>query len=474
VSFKYGKIALKKINHRKYKNHQNVDVGNILRSFSTSDVDKLEKLIFNFQEENKDALYSEIYVYLRNGERKIGDEEKLKFIIFYSLEKDKNLLEKDFKNGFLFWDRKNEKDDQERSFKIVGDLFNKLSDYSEAVILFKAVDFFPKYLNHEYYLLDSDVALEQEKIPEFFQKEENNNYLKTYRKFGLNVDETLPIVRRKITNCEELKRDEIKKISQKQIINTLEFFSNKNYEYSIDDSDIYFQNLKTLFNSLDRDYFKTLSFLPILSGEDSFKIRKPLRWICITSKQLKSKNKFFQSRLSEEIQSEKIIYFNLLGLDSIPHGWNLVEENEEEKKAFREKNAKDINMTISSKTSSEIERNWAIGHKGEDHVFNVLKKRYCHFGDEVIWNNHDATSIDEDTGKVDIVLVTKGETHYIEVKTTTESVKTDNVLRFFMSNKQFIDATSWGRDKHLIFVVGINDEPKLLYFNFNNEWLDSF
>ena len=44
-----------------------------------------------------------------------------------------------------------------------------------------------------------------------------------------------------------------------------------------------------------------------------------------------------------------------------------------------------------------------------------------------------------------------------------------------MSCTHFEAATNWGRDTNLIFVVGINDAiPKLLYFNFNDNWLNSF
>lgn len=473
VNFKYGKIALKKINYRKYKNHQNVDVGNILRSFSTSDVGKLEKLIFNFQEENKDALYSEIYVYLRNGERKIGDEEKLKFIVFYSLEKNENLLKKDFKNGFLFWDRKNEKDDQERSCKIVGDLFNKLSDYSEAVLLFKAVDFFPKYLNQECYLLDSDVAIEQEKLPEFFQKEDNNNYLKTYRKFGLNLDEMLPTIRRKIISHEELKRDDLAEFSHEKIISTIEFLSKRNDVYTIDEQDISFRNLKRLFERLDLDEggFHYFSFLPVLLSNSTFQIRECSWDFYITAKQLACKNKHFQSRLLKDIESKNIIYLDIFDLNFVPSELELVDESDKEKQEFTNSFIASENESIHaqlSKSNDYSEDNALIGRKGELYVYKVLSDKYG--AKNVTWNNSDVES-----KGIDIELRIKDKIHFIEVKTTTESVNIGNDLRFFMSSNQFNAATSWGRDTHLIFVVGINDtEPKLLYFNFNNEWLDSF
>ena len=77
--------------------------------------------------------------------------------------------------------------------------------------------------------------------------------------------------------------------------------------------------------------------------------------------------------------------------------------------------------------------------------------------------------------KIDIELNISGKIHYIEVKTTTESVNSGETLKFFMSCTHFEAATNWGRDTNLIFVVGINDPiPKLLYFNFNDNWLNSF
>jgi len=89
--------------------------------------------------------------------------------------------------------------------------------------------------------------------------------------------------------------------------------------------------------------------------------------------------------------------------------------------------------------------------------------------DNVTWNNKNGES-----GKTDIELNVNGTTHFIEVKTTIKSPNSED-LQFIMSNKQFREATSWRRDRHLIFVVGINDtEPKLLYFNFNDKWLDGF
>jgi uncharacterized secreted protein with C-terminal beta-propeller domain len=113
------------------------------------------------------------------------------------------------------------------------------------------------------------------------------------------------------------------------------------------------------------------------------------------------------------------------------------------------------------------DNNAEIGRRGELYVYRVLFNKYG--VDNVIWNNKEG----ESCKSFDIELNVNGKTHFIEVKTTSKSLNGED-LQFVMSNKQFREVTSWGRDTHLIFVVGINDEPKLLYFNFNNEWLDSF
>jgi hypothetical protein len=472
VSFKNGKISLKKINHQKYKHHFNADVGQILDSFDETTAKKLETFVFNFQEESKSNLYDEIRSYLLRFDGRINDKDKLKFIIFFSLEKNENLLKKDFKGGFLFWDNVNKREDLENSFKLVGEIIDKNKNHPEFISIFNATDFFPQHFNQEYYLLNTDVVIEKEKLPKFFQREENKKYTAIYQKLGLVINESLPVIRQKIINSEKLKWDEIKELSQQQIINTLEFISNKNDEYSIDDSNVDFQNLKTLFKSLDSDYFKTLNFLPILFDKNSFKIKKPLRWIYITSEKLNSKNNYFQSRLSEEIKSKEIIYFNLLGLDSMPFsGCHLIEENDEENKNdtadFIAREKESINA-VTSKSSAYDEDKALIGRKGELYVYEVLINKYG--AENVIWNNAYGESKD-----IDIQLSIKDKIHYIEVKATIESVNFGNDLGFFMSSNQFQKATTYNKDFHLIFVVGINDaEPKLLYFNFNDEWLDSF
>lgn len=97
--------------------------------------------------------------------------------------------------------------------------------------------------------------------------------------------------------------------------------------------------------------------------------------------------------------------------------------------------------------------------------------------DNVIWYNKESESIDDDKGGLDIEIRNKeGEiTHKIEVKTTTKSSKNNEniTLAFYMSSEQYKAAQSWGRDTHLIFVTGIEDDkPEFLYMNFDNKWLD--
>jgi hypothetical protein len=92
----------------------------------------------------------------------------------------------------------------------------------------------------------------------------------------------------------------------------------------------------------------------------------------------------------------------------------------------------------------------------------------------VTWHNEHSNSYLDDKGGIDFEVIDKNNKKLnIEVKTTTGSIYTDSKIQFTLSSRQFEAARSWGRDTHLIFVSGIDDnKPELLYMNFDNNWLD--
>ena len=195
--------------------------------------------------------------------------------------------------------------------------------------------------------------------------------------------------------------------------------------------------------------------------------------------ELNSCNDFFQDRLDDYISNKKIVYLDILGFDEIPYDWILVEESEDEKIKKEEKilNEKDKNIIqeINGGNKEFNEGDWLIGWRGEYFVYRKLIKK---FGiDNVYWHNKDAKSSSDDKKGIDIEVKNNlGITvHNIEVKTTKKSTakgmnNKENVT-FYMSINQYKAAQTYGKDTHLIFVTGIDENPELLYMNFDNNWL---
>lgn len=469
ISFKYGSIPLKEINYREYKDNKYINIDGILEEFDTDKASKLKSTLFKLEEENKEFLYNNICKYFICKSLEINKEAQLKFIVFFSLEKHSNYL-KDFKKGFMLWDWKNQKTDLNYSFKIVADLLNIILAYQDSTSLFNIKDFFPQYFTSSYYLTGDD-ALDVEKLPnEFFASDYFSECINIYSHFGLVLNQSLCLIRRKILRNLKVNRSELACLSLEQLNYTLEYLALMNNEFQTDISITSTSTVKEIYLLID-DLSK-VTYFPILQNTSFFKLMKvnPSHELYfLTKDELHKVNHYFQSRLRADISKNNVLFL----FDSVVplENWTRVKPTKEENK---KKLLDDGNMAIklNQNTTEFSQSDWYIGHKGEQHVYELLLDKYGDTGD-VIWNNENVTNSDEDSGGIDIELHINGKIHQIEVKTTVESHR-NNSVRFFMSSNQFEAATSWGKNTHLVFVTDINASPKVLYFNFNENWLDDF
>lgn len=463
ITFTYGS---KVSNPKSWDNH--ID-RNIVQYIDSLD-DKLKGL-FNIQEDSKNDIFNFIKSELINKNNIINTFNRLKFIILYSLEIEENLLS-DF-NGVKILNKNGEIDSFSSVYKIfTKDLFLP-SDKLEILNIFNISDFFPNELQSEYYLLDKEYSIQEEQLP----KELKKSYIETFKKIGLNIDENLLKLRKELINDKEINSDELSKLSQNQLVNTLGFISNKNKIYILDDKKA--ENIKKIFKKIDNANKESLKFNPVLIGIDSFQIFQTNKYLYnkkfITKERLKSENKIFKNRLINMINNEEIIYLDIMDFE-VSEDKIITENNDDKLYEKKEKLATrdaEISLKANSSNAEATDYNWMIGWKGEKYVYELLLKHLE--VDNVIWYNEDATCLAEDKGGIDIVILNDHEIiHRIEVKTTIKSLNAEDNVQFNMSNKQFEAAMNWGKDTHLVFVTGIEDQnPKHLYFNFNDNWLNS-
>ena len=336
---------------------------------------------------------------------------------------------------------------------------------------FSISDLFPNSLNQSYYIQDAEYAIPNEYLPDNFQ----NKYIKVFETIGLNIDNDLIETRKKLLNSEAIDRKTLRKYKVEQILNTIEFLRIKEKIYKIKSDEV--KILQSLFNELDDNDKIEFDYLPCLIDKSSI-ILKKISWTkyFIRLKSLKSKNKLFQKRLSNEIKEKDIIYLDILNLDNILNSWQEIKENKNEKidheKQQLDEQEKDIEATFKDQDKDSDEYRWKIGWKGEKYIYEKLIEKFSI--DKVIWHNKKVISIQDDRGGIDIEIKDNDNKiiHNIEIKTTIKSTSMDNSVSFTLSSKQFEAATDWGRDTHLVFVTGIeDDEPKVLYMNFDNNWL---
>ncbi len=337
---------------------------------------------------------------------------------------------------------------------------------------FTISDLFPETLGKSYYIQDDECSIQTERLPSDFEEK----YSKFFKLLGLNINDELANLRKEIINKNKDDWSKVRKLETEEIINTIEYIAYQKKEYKNKETEV----LKNIFKALSEDKKTHLEYLPCMKNLSTIVLKKihPYGIYCITKERMVSKNKFFRERLSKEIKNRDIVYLDILDLDIIPDDWEEIKENNDELKKEKEKEIvkkdKNISMHMSQAEEGSKEFNWYIGWKGEKYVYLLLLEKFKNTDLEVVWHNEDSNSIEDDKGSIDIEIKdTKGNTvHNVEVKTTIKSSSQNQTLAFYMSSEQFDAATSWGRDTHLIFVTGIEDnDPKCLYMNFDNEWL---
>jgi hypothetical protein len=456
ITFKYGKVT----NPIGYDNKISKEVSEFIDK-----VDNKYKQFFDLKEENKEDVYdfikNEIYNknYLNN---QINTKNRLKFILYYSLEQNTNYFN-DFKGVSIYND-----DSYGVTYKLLKDIGENVLQEAP----FEISDFFPNNLKQLYYIQDKEYAIQKEYLPDSFE----NRYIKVFKIIGLEVDDNLVEIRKKLLNNEVIDIETLGKIGPEKIVNSIEFLASKEKIYKIDSDEI--KVLQNLFKVLNDNSKIKSKFLPYLINNSSIKLKQmsSIKKDCILHSILRSSNKLFQKRLSQEIEEKDIIYLNILNLENIPSDWYEIEENKDEKidneKQQLDKQEKNIKATLQDQDENSDGYRWMIGWKGEKYIYEKLTKKFDI--DKIVWHNKNAKSIQDDRGGIDIEIKDSNNKtiHNIEIKTTIKSTSKDKSVSFTLSSKQFEAATDWGRDTHLIFVTGIeDDEPKVLYMNFDNNWL---
>lgn len=459
INFKHGRV----ISPFNYDNQ----VPNEIQKYIDS-LDQTLQALFKIEEDSKEDVFENILENVRDGV--LNTYNRLLFVVLYSLELEQNLLKKF--NGVEI------KKDMDSGFTSLNKILLvdirgiKLDSIIEKTN-FSIKDFFPNSLQKDYYILDDEYSTENEKLPSGLQRE----YLETFRVLGLCIDSTLSELRKKILSGEDIKRDDLVAFTDTQLVNTLEFLSLQNKVYDFDNADSI--NIKTIFKQLKSSTIDTLEFLPVLKTKSSFVLHRLHQYLpkeYITKESIKSSNQAFQERIEKEIEQKSLIYLDALDLDESDIRWKKVTENEDEKVTSKLENLQRQEQEFISATTGNDDKNisqqtWLIGWRGEKYVYELLVNK---FGiDNVVWHNEFSTSYKDDKGGIDFEVLDENSNKLnIEVKTTTGSIHADSKVQFTLSSKQFEAARSWGRDTHLIFVSGIDDnEPELLYMNFDNNWL---
>jgi len=456
ITFKYGKVT----NPIGYDNQISKEISEFIDK-----ADNKYKRFFELKEEDKEKVYTFIKREIYNKgylNKQINTKNRLKFIIYYSLEQNINYF--DNFNGVTIYN-----DD---SYNVVYKLLKKIDKRILEEAPFSISSLFPNSLNQAYYIQDKEYAIKKEYLPDSFKKE----YIKVFKILGLEVDDNLVEIRKKLFKNEVIDIETLGKIGSEKIVNSIEFLAFKEKIYKIDYDEI--RVLENLFKVLNDSSKIKLKFLPYLKNKSSIILKQiySSKKDYIAHKRLRSNNKLFQKRLLQEIEEKDIIYLDILNLENIPSDWYEIKENKNEKidneKQQLDKQEKDIKATLKEQDENSDEYRWMIGWKGEKYIYEKLIKKFDI--DKVIWHNKNATSIQDDRGGIDIEVKDSNNNtiHNIEIKTTIKSTSKDKSVSFTLSSKQFEAATDWGRDTHLVFVTGIeDDEPSVLYMNFDNNWL---
>jgi hypothetical protein len=458
ITFKYGEVKLTDINHRKYNNTiVSEDILNIVNNFDEIDASLLEENIFNFRELDKEDFLES----WSNPYKKTISRGKLEFLIYLSIERhSKSYFENITKLDFDF----------NKIFRLLENILI-IDKESKVKYPFSISDFFPN-LNNEYYIKDKDYALDRETLDYEIMK--NLKILEVYKKFGLKINDGLLKIRKKLKNKDEISNDEIKKLSDKELLSNLEFLKQEKEFYSLDMKNIETKNIHLIYQYLSSNTILTI--FPILKNKSNFRLMEINNQskFYITKQNLNSKNTLFNERVKIEIKNKNIIYHDLLEKEDVPNYWTEIEENEEERKEEKKESLnrqeEGMKAEIGDASSDSKESNWFIGWRGEKYVYNLLLDKFS--TEQITWHNENSKSIKDDNGETDIELKINGITYFIEVKATVQSIYSGKDVRFFMSSSQFQKFSQYGKNYHLVFVTNIDGTPEHLYFGFNPNWLN--
>ena len=425
--------------------------------------------IFNVQEEPKNIVFEKMKedIFSRNrGGNKIHTKNRLKFLLLYSLEEGLNYI-KDF-NGVSIYNHENKTDESMSVlYKILKDDI-KVKDEGQFNI-FDVSDFFPQEIGQNYYVSEDELAISTEKLPSKIE----SNHINMFKKIGLNVDDGLAVLRKKLIDGASIGSDELLRFSQEQLINTLEFLSVKQLKYKLGGDEL--DSIKKILKKIGDEIKQNIKFFPVLENKSTIVFIKIDGYLkqYITKATLKSKNEYFKGRIENTIKAEDVIYIDVLDIEVIPSSWIELKENEGEKtdKARGENKAEIDKLDTKISDKSEYnDRTAAIGRKGELLVKDILIEK---FGPERVVDNN----INGENKKIDFEILDedlKNISHKIEVKATVKSTNNslDKDVKFIMSSNQYRNAQKYGDDTHLIFVTGVEeDKPEFLYMNFDNSWL---
>lgn len=463
ITFKYGTKVINPNSWDNYEKDKNI-------SEFIENLDLKYKNIFNIEEESKDIVYETIKKEIKSNYRlnnKINTKNRLKFIIFYSLEKEANFIS-EFEGINIYNKDTNKNISFEILYKILSKDINIKND--KQLEIFNIKDFFPENLNKDYYISDNRFAINIEKLP----SELEVKYIDTFDKIGLTISDEIVKIRKSLLENKELNSDDLISLTQEKKKNTIQFLAEKNFEFKFDTVD--YHNLEKLFKSMDKNIKEKLQYYPCLKNLSTIHIlnEPSSSKYYIDKTHLNSKNIIFKERLKRGIEDKKVIFIDILNFDTISSRWLLLEENENEKKEValdETKKERDDIRAERIKTSDYNERTAQIGREGELLVKEILINKFG--ADRVIDNNENGESKEIDFEILDETLTKV--IHKIEVKATVKKADDLNKdVAFYMSNNQYKKAQKYGKDTHLIFVTGVEyDNPEFLYMNFDNSWLNS-
>jgi len=215
ITFKYGRANNEKT---RSSNAENSDFVDKVIKFIDDKLEEEVKQLFKIEEEDKENAYE--FLKQQRRDNIINTFQRLKFVVHYSLEKNKNLFI-EFSDTKIIKRNTNEDESFSCLYSILTNKLNKPLDEIPEIAVLKINTIFKTALAESYYIAGSESAIEKEKLPQNFKPE----YIPIFEKIGLVIDARLKDIRQRILKNESISSDDLKDFTQEKIINTLEFLS---------------------------------------------------------------------------------------------------------------------------------------------------------------------------------------------------------------------------------------------------------